>query len=97
MRREALGEIKRGGAADIVREMVVHLALELGIGLRFRVSLLQCKDERHQRLGDETAAIDAEMAALIGTGAEGIGLLDAHVQRIEASAPDIKRRAQSSA
>ncbi len=30
-------------------------------------------------------------AALVGAGAEGIGLLDGHVQRIEASAPDIKR------
>ena len=43
-----------------------------------RVGLLQVEDQRHQRLGDEAAAIDAEMAALVGAGAERIGLLHGH-------------------
>ena len=74
-----LGEIERRRPADIVREMAVHLALECGIGLGVRIGLLQLEDQRHQRLGDEAAAIDAEMAALVGPGAERIGLLrDVH-------------------
>ena len=55
--------------------MAVHLALERRIGLGRGVGLLQLEDQRHQRLGDEAAAIDAEMAALVGPGAERIGLL----------------------
>ena len=75
MRGQPLGEIERRRPADIVREMAVHLALERRIGLGLRVGLLQLEDERHQRLGDEAAAVDAEMPALVGPGAEGIGLL----------------------
>ena len=52
--------------------------LEGRIVLRLGVGLLQLEDQRHQRLGDEAAAIDAEMPALVGAGAEGIGLLDGH-------------------
>ena len=53
-----------------MREIAVHLALESGIGLGRGVGLLQLEDERHQGLGDEAAAIDAEMPALVGPGAE---------------------------
>ncbi len=59
--------------------MAVHFRLELRIGLGLGVGALEIEDQRHQGLGDEAAAIDAEMPALVGTGAEGIGLLlDAH-------------------
>ena len=75
MRGQALGEIERRRPADIVRQMAVHLALERRIGLGRGVGLLQLEDERHQRLGDEAAAVDAEMPALVGPGAERIGLL----------------------
>ena len=68
--REALGEIERRRAADIVREIAVHLGLEFRIGLGLGIGLLQFKNQRHQRLGDKTAAIDAEMAVLVGPGAE---------------------------
>src|SRR5262245_51164513 len=75
---ETLREIKRRWTSDIGREMVVHLFLEAGIGLGFRVSLFELENERHERLGDKTAAIDAELPALIGTSAEGILLLHGH-------------------
>ena len=87
MRCEPLGEVKRRRAADIVREVAVHLLLECRIGLRLRIGVFEIEDERHQRLGDEAAAIDAEMAVLIRPGAEGVGALHAHPTRNSASIP----------
>src|SRR5579885_704724 len=55
--------------------MLVHFLPEGGIGLGFGVGALEVEDQRHQSLGDEAAAVDAEMPALVGAGAEGIGLL----------------------
>ena len=81
MRRQPLGEIERRRPADIVREVAVHLLLECRIGLRLCIGLFEFEDQRHQRLGDEAAAIDAEMPALVRPGAEGIGALDAHPTR----------------
>src|SRR3954471_23058237 len=78
MLRQALGEIQRRRPADISREVPVHFLLERGIGLRFVVGALELENERHQRLCDEAAAIDTEMAALVRAGAERIGLLHAH-------------------
>ena len=74
---QPLGEIERRGPADIVREVAVHLGGTpdrpwLGVGL------LQFQDQRHQRFGDEAAAENAEMAALVRPGAEGIRLLHGH-------------------
>jgi hypothetical protein len=71
---QPLGEIERARPADIVREVAGHLGGIGGIGLRLGIGLLEVEDERHQRLGDEAAAIDAEAAAIIRAGAEGIGL-----------------------
>ena len=71
---QALGEVERARAADVVGGEILHLGLEGRIGLGLVVGLLQLEDQRHQRLGDEAAAEDAEMAALVGSGAEGIGL-----------------------
>src|SRR5262249_18778010 len=73
-----LGEIERCRAADIVLEVAIHLAAEEGIVLRRGVRRLQLQNERHQRFGDKTAAIEPEMAALVGAGAERIELLDGH-------------------
>ena len=75
---QPLGEIERRRAADIMREIAVHLALEGGVGLGLGIGLLQLEDQRHQRLGDEPPAEEAEMTALVRPGAEGIGLLDGH-------------------
>ena len=88
MRGEPLGEIERRRPADIMRQVAVHLRLEFGIGLRLRVSFLQLQDERHQRLGDEAAAIDAEMPVLIRPGAEGIELLHGHASPNFLTPPD---------
>ena len=52
--------------------MAVHLGLEVRIGLGLVVGLLEIEDQRHQRLGDEAAAIEAEMAALVRPAAIGI-------------------------
>src|SRR6185369_10954429 len=54
--------------------MAVHLGLEFCIGLGLGIGPLQIEDQRHQRLGDKAAAVNAEMAALIGTAAIGVQL-----------------------
>ena len=54
-------------------EETVQLRLEGRIGLGVLVGLFQLKDERHQRLGDETATINAKQAVFIRAGAKGIG------------------------
>ena len=87
----ALGEIERRRAADIVGEIAFHLLLEGGIDLGLGIGALEVEDERHQRLGNEAAAIEAEMPALVGPGAERVGLLDGHAR----SAPPLTRFAPS--
>src|SRR6185437_6457329 len=74
--RQPFGEIERARAPDIMLEQGVELGLELGIGLRLLVSLLELEDQRHQRLGDEAPPVNAEAAALVGARAIGIGLLE---------------------
>ena len=54
--------------------------MEGRIGLRGLVGLLQLEHERHQRLGDEAAAEDAEMATLVGPGAKRVGLVAAVIR-----------------
>ena len=43
-------------------EQAVQFGMEGGIGLGLFIGALQIEHERHQRLGDEAAAIGAEMA-----------------------------------
>ena len=76
MRGQPLGEIERARPADVVGQQPVELAVEFGVGLGLAVGLLQRQHQRHQRLGDEAAAENAEMAALVGAVAERIGLVD---------------------
>src|SRR5262249_45930474 len=64
--RQPLGEIERARPADIVLRIRFHLRLEGRIVLRRGVGTLEFEHERHQRLGDEAAAIDAEVPARIG-------------------------------
>ncbi len=68
--RQAFGEIQRRRPADEMGEMVVHLLLIRRVGLGRGIGRFQFENIRHQRLGDEAAAIDTEMAALVGAGAE---------------------------
>ena len=56
--------------------MTVHLGLKGRIGLGFGVGTLEIEDQRHQRLGDEAATIDAEMAALVRPAAIGSSVAD---------------------
>src|SRR5262249_13111111 len=75
----ALGEIERCRPPDIILEVGVHLAAEGSAALRLGRSRSQRENQRHQRLGDEAAAVEPEMPALVGPGAERIELLDGHV------------------
>ncbi len=71
---EALGEIERARAAGVVGVEIGKLGVELRVGLRRLVGALQFEDQRHQRLGDEAAAEDAEVPALVGSAAERVEL-----------------------
>ena len=68
----ALGVVERARPADIVGQVAVHLGLEGRVGLRGRVGRLQVEDQRHQRLGHEASAEDAEAAALVRAVAERV-------------------------
>ncbi len=71
---QTLGEIKRGGAADVVFKQVVEFIGKGIIGLRGAIFTLQIEHQRHQRFGNIAPAELAEMTALIGLGAKGIGV-----------------------
>ena len=75
MRGQPLGEIERAFAADIMGQQARQFGLEQRILLRRLIGLFQRQHQRHQGFGDKAAAIGAEMAARIGTGAQGIGNL----------------------
>ena len=57
-----------------MRVEVGELGVERGIGLCRVVGLLQVEDQRHQRLGHEAPAENAEVPALVGSGPERVGL-----------------------
>ena len=71
---QALGEIERARPAGVVGVERVELALEGGIGLGVLVGLPELEDQRHQRLGDEAPAEQAEEALLVRAGAIGVEL-----------------------
>ena len=75
---QAPGEPERAWTADIILEVIVEVAPEIRIGLRGLVGLFQLQDQRHQRLGDETAAEHAEAAAFIRAMPETVGALRKH-------------------
>ena len=56
-------------------QVVVHLLLKLSIGLGFRIGLLELQDQRHQSLGDEAPAINAEMASFVRPAAKCVWYL----------------------
>ena len=53
-----------------MREQRVELGLEGRVVLRRLVLALELEDQRHQGLGDEAAAEEAEPAALVGAEPE---------------------------
>src|SRR3954469_9880307 len=93
MVREPVGEIERRRPADVMLEIAVHLRAEGRVVLRRRVGALQVEDQRHQRLGDEAAAVEAEVPALVRPGAEGIDLLrNVHAGTLAERAARMKAR-----
>ena len=66
---EPLGEIKRGLACRHRSRDGRPFPFGISVGLGLVVGLLELEDERHQRLGDEAAAIETEMTALVRAGA----------------------------
>ena len=70
---QPLGEVERRRPADIVLEPALQLGVEGGVALGCLVGLLQLQDQRHQGLGDEPAAMDAEPAVLVRAGAQAVG------------------------
>ena len=69
---QPLGEPQRAGPADIVLQIRVQFGLERRIGVRREIGLLDLQDQRHQRLGDETAAEFAEPAAPVRAVAQAV-------------------------
>jgi hypothetical protein len=53
-----------------MRQQIVELGLEGGVGLGGLIFAFQIQDQRHQRFGHIAAAELAEMAAIIGLGAQ---------------------------
>ncbi len=66
---QALGEVQRAGAADVVTLEIGQLLEEGRIALGLLVFGGQLVDQRHQGFGDELAAEAAEQAAVVGTAA----------------------------
>ncbi len=75
---QPFGVIERAWPADIMFEETVEFGLEGRIGFRILIGLFQFEDQRHQRLGDEAATINAEEAFFVRSGAIGIGNGDIH-------------------
>ena len=69
---QAFGEIELGRPPGIEGRQRRELRLERRIVLGVVPVLLEVEDQRHQRLGNETAAENAEHALLIRAGTEGI-------------------------
>ncbi len=85
MLRQPLGEIERARPPDIMFEEMVELLPGRRIVLRRLIGRLELEDQRHQCLGDETPAVDAEKPALVGSGPVGIWNVDAQAWTILAS------------
>ena len=75
---QAFGEVERIGPADIILEQAVQLGVKSGIGLRLFIGAFKIKHERHQRLGDEAAAIGTEVAGHVRAFAVGVWRYRAH-------------------
>lgn len=70
--RQALGEIERARPTDVMGAELLELRLEARIVLGLVPFVLEIEDQRHQGLGDETAAENAEAAVLVRSGPEGV-------------------------
>ena len=75
-----LGEIQRRRPADIIAKMAAHLGVKCRIDFRLGIGLLEIEDQRHQRFGDEPAAENTEMPALVGAATKRIGKRNTHAR-----------------
>ena len=80
---DALGEVERARAADVMLVKAFKLGVKGGIGLGLAIGALKVENQRHQRLGDETSTENAEAAVFIRTIAEGIGRLAVQLSILE--------------
>ena len=64
--REALREVERRGASDVVAEQAVEFGMECGIGLRLFIFRGEIEQRRHQRLRHKHAAEASEVARGVG-------------------------------
>ena len=72
---QSLREIERAWPADVMLEVEGELFGESGIIPRLAVCSLHLQDQRHQGLGDISAAIDAEVTAFVWSPSEGVHAL----------------------
>jgi hypothetical protein len=75
MAGQPLGEIEGARPADVMLEVIIKLGLKTGITACLGISLVDRENQRHQSLGDEAPAIDAEMAPFVRPAAECIRCL----------------------
>ena len=71
-------------------QQIVEFGMEGRVFFRRLVMALQIEDQRHQRFGDEAAAENAEMPALVRAGAEGIGIFQFQYRLAPRSGPCFK-------
>ena len=72
---QALREIERGWAANVMLQQVVKLGLKRRVTLRCAIFALQIEDQRHQRFSDISAAKLTEVSTVIWLVFERIGLV----------------------
>ena len=70
--RQAFGQPKRAGPADIMRQKPAPFIHEGRVALRFLIGFFNLKDQRHQRFCDETPTIRAEASTGVRPLAERI-------------------------
>src|SRR5690606_30996435 len=87
LRGEVLRKIEGRGAADVMLEEVVELALERGVARGLFESTRELVERRHQRLGDVAAAVGTEAAGRVLAGGHGAGGLADSVTRKNATPP----------
>ena len=70
---QALGEIERALATDVILVQVGQFGVKRRIFLGFAIGGIQIQNQRHQGFRDETPAINAEKATVIRPLADAVG------------------------
>ncbi len=72
MTGQPLGEIEGARPPDIMLKVIVELGLKRRVCACSGIGRLDREHQRHQGFGDIAPAIDAEMAALVGSAAKRV-------------------------